>query len=236
MSAAKIKATRADSQMWVGSRFWDNFLDLVAIELGIVISEFGGEEMSEKWVSQFVRVECETATNLFVALLVGGDIERWDVSVVEVIEVGVEVGHVVEDHTGKLGAGSHHSLLSIVNNAEIRSCDCCVFVGFFDKCHFNVWRKITEFSLNFIGQFLYYLFEYLFGRDSDKDFEVVSADAFDLVFFEELSEAIFESLEAEIDFIDIVASFQVDDILILTNFASCSELWPWFLDKFADPA
>jgi hypothetical protein len=68
------------------------------------------------------------------------------------------------------------------------------------------------------------LFEYLFGRDSDKDFEVVSADAFDLVFFEELSEAIFESLEAEIDFIDIVASFQVDDILILTNFASCSEL------------
>lgn len=201
-------------------------MDLVAVELGIVVPELGGEEVLEERVSQFVGAECEAAADFFVALLVGGDIERRDVSVVEVIEVCVEVGHVVEYHAGQLGAGSHYSLLPIVDDAEIRSCDCCVFVGFLDECHFYVRRKIAELSLNFIGQFLYYLFEYIFGGDSDKDFEVVSADAFDLIFFEELGEAIFESLEAEIDLIDIVASFEVDDVLIFADATGCSELGP----------
>jgi len=54
----------------------------------------------EEGVSHFGGIEGETATDFFVSLLVGGDIERRDMSVVEVIEVGVEVSYVVEDHTG----------------------------------------------------------------------------------------------------------------------------------------
>jgi len=65
---------------------------------------------------------------------------------------------------------------------------------------------------------------------------VVSANTFDLVLFEELSEAILESLEAEIDFVDVVASFKVDDVFIFADSPSCSEIGSCFFDEFADSA
>lgn len=61
----------------------------------------------------------QTAADVFIALLVEGDVEGRGVSIVEVVEVGMEVGHVIYHQRGQLSACSLDCSLAVVEEAEV---------------------------------------------------------------------------------------------------------------------
>lgn len=115
MPASDFKASGADPQLGIGARLGENLLDLFSVEFDVVESELGGKEMAEEGVADFGgMVRSETATDVLIALLVEGDVERRGMSIVEIVEVGMEVGHIIHHQGGQLPTCSLHCSLAVV--------------------------------------------------------------------------------------------------------------------------
>lgn len=120
MPASNFQAAVADSQLRIGARLGEDLLDLLAVELDVIESEFGGEEVAQEGVADFGSVVGgQTAADVLIALLVESDVEGRGVSVVEIVEVGMEVGHVIYHQRGQLSACSLHCSLAVVKETEI---------------------------------------------------------------------------------------------------------------------
>lgn len=159
MPAANFQAGTADSQLGVSAGLREDLLDLVAVELGVVEAQLGNLEVPEQGVAQLGGVGGKTAADVLVALLVGGDVQGRGVPVVEVVEVGVEVGHVVHHDAGQLGARSLHCCLPVVQHSEVRSALGCVLVSLLDEGHLHVLGQEAELALDGRGQFLHFFMD-----------------------------------------------------------------------------
>ena len=69
-------------------------------------------------------------------------------SVVEVVEVGVEVGHVVDHQAGQLRAGCLDRGLSVVQHAEVSSAEGSVLILLLNERDLDARRQETQLSLD----------------------------------------------------------------------------------------
>lgn len=76
-------------------------------------------------------------------------------SVVEVVEVGMEVGHAVDHKTWQLCTSSLNSSLSVVKHTEIRSTEGCLLVLLLNESDLDVLRQVSQLSLDGICHFLH---------------------------------------------------------------------------------
>lgn len=147
-------------------------------------------------------------------------------AVVEVVEVCVEVGHVVDHQTGQLRTGCLNGSLSVVQHSEVRSAEGSVFILLLDQRDLDALRKEAQLTPNSCCQFLRKSQCYLIAGQRDKDLEVLVTDGLDLLLGEEVIEPILERLERKVNLIHIVPSIQVNDILILRDAPLRPEISP----------
>lgn len=120
MPAPNFQATAAHSQLGIGARLGEDLLDLFTVELNVVESELGSEEVAQEGVADLgSMMGGQTAADVLVALLVEGDVKGRGVSVVEIVEVGMEVGHVIHHQGGQLSTCSLDCPLAVVQQTEI---------------------------------------------------------------------------------------------------------------------
>ncbi len=156
MPATYFQSTAADSELGIGARLGEYLLDLFSVELNVVEAEFGVEEVPEEGVADLGGVmSSEAAADVFVSLHIGGDVEGRGVSVVEVVEVGVEVGHVVHHQTWQLPPCSLHSRFSVVQQSEVRSADGSILIGLFDEGYLDVLGEVAQLALDGSDYFLH---------------------------------------------------------------------------------
>ena len=165
--AADLQSGSAHPQLRVGARLREDLLDLVPVELSVVVAQLGCFEVLEQQVAN-LRADCsEAAAEVLVALVVCGDVERGCVTVVEVVEVGVEVGHVVYHQTGQLSAGCLDCRLAVVQHSEVRSAEGSVLVLLLDERDLDALRKESQLSPHSCCQLLHQLsFTSLLGSET----------------------------------------------------------------------
>lgn len=117
--AADLQAGCAHSQLRIGAGLRQDLLDLVLVELRVVVAQLGCFEVLEQQTADLRADGREAATEVLVAFVVGGDVEGRGVAVVEVVEVGVEVGHVVHHQAGQLRARCLDCRLAVVQHSEV---------------------------------------------------------------------------------------------------------------------
>lgn len=75
MSAADLQASGADSQLRVGTRLRQNFLDLITVKPCIMESKFGCFEVPEN-ISAHFRSNCsKTSAKVFISLVISSNVE-----------------------------------------------------------------------------------------------------------------------------------------------------------------
>lgn len=62
-------------------------------------------------------------------------------SVVEIVEISVDVGHIINDQAGELGTTSLNCSFAVVQEAEVSSSEGCIFVLLFDESDAQLWRQ-----------------------------------------------------------------------------------------------
>ena len=104
----------------VGIGFGENLLDLLSVQFGNVVSEFRGLEVPHHDGTQLGTNCSQTPTQVFIGLVVGGNVEGRSVTIIEVVEVGMNVGHAIYHKTWELHGCSLHCSLSIVKQSKVR--------------------------------------------------------------------------------------------------------------------
>jgi hypothetical protein len=128
--------------------FGEDELDLFAVEFGIVVAQFGGLEVFEDDRTDFGADGGQAAGEVFVGLVVGGDVEGRCVSVIEVVEVGVDVAHAVHNQTRQLQGCGLYGSFSIVQQSEVSDRDGSILIFVGDEGDLDVVGEKAEFALD----------------------------------------------------------------------------------------
>ena len=70
-------------------------LDLLTVQLGDIVSELGGLEMSKHDGAQFGTDSGQASTKIFICFVVGSDVEGRGMAIVQVVKVGMDIGHAI---------------------------------------------------------------------------------------------------------------------------------------------
>jgi hypothetical protein len=104
--------------------------------------------MFEHKCSYFASNGSETSTKILIPFEIGGNVEGGSMAIVEIVEVSMEVSHVVDNKTGQLSTCCLNCGLSIMKQSEVRSTECSIFILLFDKCNLYSLREEAKFSLD----------------------------------------------------------------------------------------
>ena len=154
MFASWLKSSLWDTQRRICIWFWKNFLNLLAVEFGIVISVFWRIECFHHDWTYFCSNSCQTSTQIFIAFKVCSNVERWSMTIEEISEVSMYITHIIDNKTGKLHGSCFNSSLSIVKQSKIWSWKGPVSFLFFNKSNFNIIWKESKFTFDIVSSFL----------------------------------------------------------------------------------
>lgn len=128
---------------------------MVSVKLCIVISQFWGFEVLQEETAKFGANCGETAADVLVSFVVGGDVEWRGMAIIKIVEIGVEVGHAVDDETRQLSSCSLNRGLAVVEHSEIGGTEGSWLILLADESDLDVLWEKTELALDGVGNFLH---------------------------------------------------------------------------------
>jgi hypothetical protein len=99
---------------------------MFSVEFGVIVSQFWSLEMIIHNIADFLSNGGKTTQQIFVSVVISGNIEWRCVTVIQILQIGLNVVHAIDNCCWQLACRSFNCNLAVMKYSKISSAHCPV--------------------------------------------------------------------------------------------------------------